>query len=204
MSFYKKSNSANEIEKSFADLMPEEKTQENSKFDEALQLLATAATLFEELKLEEEAEITTQFLETIADGRFEMVKEAKRKAKKKSKKKKKSKSKSKNKLTTRLLKHKNEPATIEVVQEKFDDELTPEKQLENLENIGWVFNAPKDCSDCSMVDDGPKEDEVPADYEACGDCGFDHSYESQEAFNAHFPKIEEAGEEEKDDNLAVY
>lgn len=32
---------------------------------------------------------------------------------------------------------------------------------------------------------------VPHDYEPCGDCGYDHSYEQQEAYNWHSQNEEE-------------
>lgn len=31
----------------------------------------------------------------------------------------------------------------------------------------------------------PEEDTLPSDYEACGDCGYDHAYEQEEAVQAH-------------------
>ena len=35
-----------------------------------------------------------------------------------------------------------------------------------------------------------KKPSLPADYEACGQCGFDHSYEQQEAHNWHTKNTE--------------
>lgn len=33
--------------------------------------------------------------------------------------------------------------------------------------------------------DIPEQDDLPEDYEPCGDCGFDHGYEQDEAVRAH-------------------
>lgn len=72
--------------------------------------------------------------------------------------------------------------------------LTSEKMEQNLKEKGTVFNA----DDGDILDSGelsPSEDlvvhedghmeEVPADYEICADCGFDHEYEPSEAHRAH-------------------
>jgi hypothetical protein len=149
--FFKKSHSANEIEASVLEALPAK--NEEVGIEVALQSLADSAEIFESMNLPEEAEIITQFMETIASGQFAMVKEAKKKAKKKSKTKSKTKTKSKSKSTT-----KKKPSTlIDVIKDVTSEVLTPEKQIDNLENIGWVFNAPKsDCGECNMADDGPK------------------------------------------------
>lgn len=36
--------------------------------------------------------------------------------------------------------------------------------------------------------------ELPSDYESCGDCGYDHSYEYEEAYKVHM-KLEVADED---------
>lgn len=193
--FFKKSHSATEIETSVFENLPTPQTEDGIQV--ALQSLANSAEIFEAMNLVEEAEVITQFIETIASGQFAMVKEAKKKSKKKTKSKSKSK---KNKTTTRTLKNKTNPPLIEIVQEKIDENLTPERELENLENIGWVFNAPKsDCGECNMADDDAPisgvreigEEDRPMEYEKCSECGFDHVYEPEKSMDAHFPKIDE-------------
>lgn len=121
--FYKKNSIANEIEISvFKNFLP---VEDELNINTALQSLAKSAEEFEALNLPEEAEVITQFLETIASGQFAMVKEAKKKAKKKSKKK--------------ALKKKTK-------------DLDSKDLVKNLTEVGWVFNAP-DCDDCNMADD---------------------------------------------------
>jgi hypothetical protein len=197
--FFKKSHSAQEIEASVLEALPLPQSEEEG-IEIALQSLAESAEIFEAMNLPDEAEVITQFMETIASGQFAMVKEAKKKAKKKSK--------TKTKKT-----------------KKKSPELSSDKQLDNLAHIGWVFNAPKsDCGECNMDDDGAinaevvdpphqyesheknqhgfsledsirnkenrgahKQDEKPLDYEKCKECGYDHTHEPEEAFNAHFP-----------------
>lgn len=45
---------------------------------------------------------------------------------------------------------------------------------------------PAFCHDCEEFGCGhDKECEVPPDYETCGECGFDHSYEYEQAHKAH-------------------
>jgi len=202
--FFKKSSSANEIEASVLEALPLPQSGEDG-IEVALQSLADTAEIFEAMNLPEEAEVITQFMETIASGQFAMVKEAKKKAKKKSK-----------------TKSKKKP--------KKSPELSSDTQLDNLAHIGWVFNAPSsDCGECNMDDDGAikaelmdpphqfesdeknehgfsledrvhnrenrgkhKEDDKPLELQKCKECGYDHDLESNEAFNAHFPsKVDE-------------
>lgn len=170
--FFKKNNSAQEIEKSVLEQLPSVETAEDNSFQTALQSLAHSADLFEAMDLQDEAEIITQFMETIASGQFAMIKEAKKKSKKKTKSKSKKKSKTKH---------------TEIAPDSFVMDLTPEKEVENLKNIGWMFSSPntnngRECSDDNSVED------LPEDYEQCGECGYDHQYEPEEAFNAHFPQ----------------
>ncbi len=198
--FFKKSHSAQEIEASVFESLPLPQSEEDG-LQVALQSLADSAEIFEAMNLPEEAEVITQFMETIASGQFAMVKEAKKKAKKKTK----SKSKTKPKTTT-----KKKPSTlIDIVKDITSEVLTPEKQVDNLENVGWVFNAPKsDCGECSMADDdGPisgiqeisadNDNDIPLEYEKCPECRYDHTHEAQKAFDAHFPS--ELSEEESDE-----
>lgn len=44
-----------------------------------------------------------------------------------------------------------------------------------MDEISWPWSSK----------DEEKHEDLPADYEECGECGFDHSYEPQEAFEAH-------------------
>ncbi len=123
--FFKKSHSAQEIEAAVLESLPLPQSEEDG-LQIALQSLADSADVFEAMNLPDEAEVITQFIETIASGQFAMVKEAKKKNKTKAKKK-----------------------------PKKSPELSSETQVDNLAHIGWVFNAPKsDCGECSMADDG--------------------------------------------------
>lgn len=185
--FYKYSNSAHEMEESVFNTLSKSNKEQNINL--ALQSLANSAEIFESLDLQEEAEVITQFIETIASGQFEMVKEAKRKAKKKLKKKVKQKAKT----------------------NKYTKNLNPENQVKNLAEVGWVFNAPCfDCEDCEDCDDvmssddildieydipesgvfekSKIEEELPEDYERCGECGYSHDYEPTESWLAHNPQ----------------
>lgn len=151
--FFKQSSIANEIEASVSRDLPSE---EADGLGAALESLAKSAESFEDLGMNEEAEVLTQFMETIASGQFAMVKEAKKKAKKSPKKKSPKKSPKKEK-------------------DEATDGLTPDRELKNLAEIGWVFNLPGaiglgkgdgECG-CSMADDG----------------------ESDKAFSEYFPEI---------------
>lgn len=162
----------------------------NSSLDiqAALQSLSDSAELFESINLPEEAEVITRFMETIASGQFAMVKEAKKKSKKTKKK----------KTIKKIVKKLKKPNKTNV----FTKNLTPEKQLDNLEHIGWVFNAPgpeiagidagwifnadkSDCGECSMANDGLED---LKDLNTCKECGFDHDEQPEEAFDVHFPE----------------
>lgn len=166
--FYKKSNSANEIERSLFEKLSLK--EEEVGIQDALQSLANSADLFESLNLPDEAEVITQFIETIASGQFALVKEAKKKSKKKTK------SKTKTKKRTNKT-------------NEFSKDLTPEKELSNLLEVGWVFNAPGpvvadggscnncgSCMDCSMADDTSNCDKPADEYKA----DFD--------LDSHFPR----------------
>ena len=54
--------------------------------------------------------------------------------------------------------------------------------------LNWCSNSPA----CECPEHGgPKPEDpkdpmyLPADYEACGECGFDHAYEYEEAYKFH-------------------
>lgn len=201
--FFKKSHSANEIETAVNQALPSPK--EDGGLDAALGLLAQAAEYFESVSMDEEAEITTQLLETIANGEFAMVKEAKKKAKKKTK------TKTKSKKTKKTAPKKSpQQEVIEIISPTETTAPSSEDMVHNLEEIGWVFKKPSDCGECSMADDGgPAEVEVSdvgdnkIDLEKCPECGFDHLLEPEASFDAHFPGHTEKVNPKKEDEFLL-
>lgn len=170
--FFKTSHSANEIEASVLESLPLPESEDGIQI--ALQSLADSAEIFEAMNLPEEAEVITQFMETIASGQFAMVKEAKKKAKKKSK----TKSKSKTKTKKSPKKIDSPLAIVEILGDGATEGLSSDKEIDNLKNIGWVFNAPKDdCGECNMANDGRDES------------ANDNGFSLDENFDEYFPDL---------------
>lgn len=139
---FNKNSSASEIEQSMergivsAEL--NKQTEGLNKIAVAIDHLNAAAELFDDAGMYRAAEYTTSLLEVVAKKKKPKKKPSKKSEKKSDKK------------------SKKDPAT---------DGLTSDKEVENLKNKGWVFNADDNsaddvshdddcmCSDCSFVDD---------------------------------------------------
>ena len=155
------------------------------KFSSALDQLNQVAILFDELGLDKEAEAATILLEVVA---------AKKKVKKKTK----------SKSTHTKSKSKSSPAKKKKTVDEAVKDLDSEKMLDNLKHKGWVFNA----DDGLDVELEPAKEDMPDDYETCGDCGFDHEYSPSESNHWHkthpgsykgIPEHEDNKEDEESD-----
>lgn len=181
--FYKRSSVAEAIESEVLSNLSAK--EDENKLDGALSSLAQAADLFETGGMDEEAEALTQLIERVASGEFAMIKEAKKKAKKK----KKSDSVSSDGHAMvgggGFFRKNLDRGELAPTVKKQLKNLSPKakKKLKEMQNDGRL---PRVKASCECDEEMPANDEALG-YEKCASCGFDHAYEPDEAFEAHFP-----------------
>ena len=151
------------MERSIVSAAVEKQTESLNKVASAIDHINAAAVAFDDAGMYKEAEYMTSLLEVFA-------KKKKPKAKKKP---------SKPAKSEKASKSKKDPAT---------DGLTSEKEVENLKNKGWVFNADDGvndahdddcaCSDCSFADDVVEKKKNHGHDCCCPHCtGVKHSHD---------------------------